>query len=127
MEDGLWGKDYVLIRSADLVVDAGEDGVKSVETEDTSKGYVMSESGSLEILAAMDGIDPETAVTISDSIHSNGTILISGGAFNIPSGDDGVHADRERTSEDDQMDIPQSYEGLESATITQVGAGGGRR
>ncbi len=88
MEDGLWGKDYVLIRSADLVVDAGGDGVKSVETEDTSKGYVMSESGSLEILAAMDGIDPETAVTISDSIHSNGTILISGGAFNIASGDE---------------------------------------
>lgn len=53
-----------------------------------------------------------------DAIHSNDVIVIHSGTFNLASGDDAVHADTSLEINDGTFDISQSYEGLESTTIT---------
>lgn len=49
-----------------------------------------------------------------DCIHSDGSITIAGGSFTMASGDDGVHADDTLTVTDCDMEITESYEGLEA-------------
>ena len=113
VDDGLRGKDYVVIRSAAITIEAGGDGIKSDETGDASKGWIIIESGTLNIQAEMDAIDAETAVTVGGGsltlVAGSGTtanygsdvsmkgikaaalITINGGIFNIQSADDALH------------------------------------
>lgn len=58
-----------------------------------------------------------TIDSADDSIHSNASITIDGGTFKIASGDDGVHADDTLTVTSCNMNVSNSYEGLESQTI----------
>lgn len=53
-----------------------------------------------------------------DAIHSNDAIVINSGTFNLASGDDAVHADTSLEINDGTLDVSQSYESLESTTIT---------
>lgn len=58
-----------------------------------------------------------TADTADDCIHANGSVQISGGSFTLRSGDDGIHADTSLNITEGTVNILQSYEGLESASI----------
>lgn len=52
-----------------------------------------------------------------DAIHSNGSITIESGTFNLKSGDDGIHADQTLTINSGSIDISMSYEGLEAKEL----------
>ncbi len=67
-------KDCVKISNSDITVNAGTDGIKSTNTEDGTRGYVLIESGSFDITAQNDGIQAETA------------LFIRNGKFNIKTG-----------------------------------------
>lgn len=57
-----------------------------------------------------------------DCLHSNGNVTLYGGSFQMASGDDGVHADAAVQIYDGcQMDITQSYEGIEGLSIDITG------
>ncbi|WP_309121250.1 carbohydrate-binding domain-containing protein [Paenibacillus sp.] len=56
-----------------------------------------------------------------DAIHSNGSIAIGGGEWNVSSGDDGLHADASIVVEGGNLVIAKSYEGIESAVVTIAG------
>jgi len=59
-----------------------------------------------------------TISALDDALHSNGTMTINGGDLQIASGDDAAHADAALTINGGTLNITQSYEGLESQTIT---------
>ena len=50
---------------------------------------------------------------ITDAIHSDGTITINGGSYEISSSDDGIHSDYDLVINDGNIDIVKSYEGIE--------------
>ena len=52
-----------------------------------------------------------------DAIHSNESITIESGTFNLKSGDDGIHADQTLTINSGSIDISMSYEGLEAKEL----------
>lgn len=52
-----------------------------------------------------------------DSVHSNGSITISNAVLELTSGDDAVHADENITILSGEINIPQSYEGIEGRSI----------
>jgi len=56
-----------------------------------------------------------------DALHSSGSMTINGGNIAIASGDDGAHADETLVISGGSIDITQSYEGIESASITISG------
>lgn len=69
------GKDYVAIADGELNLIAGQDGIKSTNTDDTSLGFVYVEGGVLNITADGDGIQAETVFTATDGIFN----ITSGG------------------------------------------------
>ena len=103
--DGLHANDSLRIMNAEITVDAGDDGL-AVTNEG---GYLVIESGTLNIKSA------------DDAIHTAGDISISGGTLNITAGDDGIHSDTNVLISDGVVLINECYEGIEALTIDIAG------
>jgi hypothetical protein len=163
VDDGIRGKDFLVIKGGEISVTSVGDGLKSDNDDDTTKGYISIEAGTITVTSSQgDAITAQTDLTITngnfvlvsgggsnsnpndalstkglkagltmstyggqfkidssdDTLHSNNEILIDGGTFNLASGDDGVHADILLEINNGDFVISESYEGLESTTIT---------
>ena len=98
----LHGKDCVKITSCVLNLTAGTDGIRSDNTEDTTRGYVYLKDGRVNIEAGTDGIQAATVVNCETpvvnikatgkGIKATSDILISGGSYTVVSTDDCVHS-----------------------------------
>lgn len=78
-DDGIRGKDYVVVESGTLRVEAGGDGLKSSEDNDQTKGFVSLGRAAVEVTSGDDGIQATTDITVE------GTELLitaGGGATN---------------------------------------------
>ncbi len=127
-DDGVRGKDSIYIVGGSLTIDSLADAMKTTNDVDTGKGFILIESGNLNISASGKGLDSIDSVLISDgeflldtaddTIHSNNYVGITGGNFNINSGDDGIHADRELIIDGGKVNITKAYEGLEAQTVS---------
>lgn len=62
-----------------------------------------------------------TLDTTDDSVHCNGTIVISSGEITARSGNDGLHADNYLEITGGTVTVPQSYEGIEASEIVVSG------
>ncbi len=62
-----------------------------------------------------------TVNSADDSLHSNISATINGGTFEIASGDDAIHAEETLTITNAQINITNSYEGLEALHIAVSG------
>jgi hypothetical protein len=105
----LRGNDSVAILGGELTLTAGQDGIKTSNTEDAAKGIIDIRDGSFAINAAQDGIN-----------SSNG-ILVSGGSFEITAGDDAIHADASLDVSGGTIRVAKCYEGLEGSNVTISG------
>ncbi len=54
-------------------------------------------------------------------IRSNQNVTIAGGIYQVKTADDGMHADETLTISDGNIDITESYEGLEGLNIKVSG------
>ncbi|GIJ46014.1 hypothetical protein Val02_29000 [Virgisporangium aliadipatigenens] len=84
-DDGIRGQDYVIVNSGTLSVTATGDGIKSDNDEDATRGYVSLVAGTVGVTATGDGV---TATT--DVIKSGGTLSVkSGGGSTVQPPADG--------------------------------------
>lgn len=74
-DDGIRGKDYLIIEDGEITVNVKGDGLKSDNDEDETRGYVLIENGTLNITSSGDAITAETDVLITEGKMT----LISGG------------------------------------------------
>ncbi len=83
---GLVGKDCVKIGGGSLAVEAGTDGIRSDNTEDTTRGFIYMENGIVTVVAGKDGLQAESVVKIT-----GGTVNITcaGGYLNGKDHSDG--------------------------------------
>jgi hypothetical protein len=110
------GKDSVSILDGNYTLTTSEgDGIQSNNTEDTAKGYVAIDGGTLKIQSGRDGIQAETNLSVqaaditiktadgADSqslsteesykgLKAGQTILLTSGTYTIDSADDSIHA-----------------------------------
>lgn len=75
-DDGLRGKDWLLIDGGTLTVTAGGDGLKSSEDDDETKGFVALGGATISVTAGDDGVTATTDVTVEGT---NLTIAAGGG------------------------------------------------
>ena len=75
-DDGLRGKDWLLIDGGALTVTAGGDGLKSSEDDDETKGFVALGDAVVSVTAGDDGVAATTDVTVEGT---NLTIAAGGG------------------------------------------------
>ncbi len=83
-DEGIRGKDYLVVRGGNIHVNAGGDGLKSDEDEDAALGYVLIEDGTITVEAAGDAVTAET-----DALLRGGTLSVrsGGGAYVTPDDD----------------------------------------
>ena len=74
MDDGIRGKDYLVVEDGVITVKAEGDGLKSDNAEDATKGFISIEAGVLNITAGGDAITAQTDV------------MVSGGEITVTSG-----------------------------------------
>lgn len=111
-------KGYITIEDGTFNINSGGKGIDAVKD-------VEFFNGDLNISAQGKGISGKTGLVFSngnytiksadDAIHSKGTLTINKGYFLIYSEDDGLHADYDLTINDGEINIAESFEGIESA------------
>lgn len=77
--NGLVGKDSVSVKDGSYTITSGGDGIKSTNTDETDKGYVIIDGGTFTITAEGDGIQAETLLRVNDGAF---TITTGGGSEN---------------------------------------------
>lgn len=103
-----------IVAQTSLLIESGEYAITTGADLDSAKA--LKAEVDLTVQGGVFTID-----ATDDAIHSNANVIIDGGTFTIATGDDGVHADASIIVNGGSIDITESYEGLESATITLVG------
>ena len=69
-DDGVRGKDYLLVSSGRLTVTAGGDGLKSSEDDDETKGFVALGAAAVTLTSGDDGVSATTDVTVDGTTLS---------------------------------------------------------
>lgn len=101
------GKDCVKIGNSIINMAAGTDGIKSTNREDSTRGYVLIESGEFNITSQNDGIQAETALFIKD------------GNFNIKTGGGSAVSSSNYGKEDNRWGMWGGYTQNNSTTDTE--------
>ena len=101
LQDGIHANDSIRIMNAELAIDAGDDGLM-VSKEG---GYLVMQSGTVNVTAG------------GDAIHTAGIVTIDGGDLTISAEDDGIHSDAGITINGGTVLISKCYEGIEAVTI----------
>ena len=114
VDNGIVGKDSVSVKNGNFTIEAGGDGIKSTNIEETDKGYVILEKGSFNITAGGDGVQAETLLRVNDgtyvitagggspeTIQGSGQQAGPGGREQIPEG--GQMPDKGQMPEEGQM------------------------
>lgn len=63
---GIKGKDYLMVNGGNITVTAGGDGIKATNDTEVSLGYVEINGGTIDITANDEGISAITSVTITE-------------------------------------------------------------
>ena len=78
-------------------------------------------SGTLDIKAYDDGLHANADATLENGYAPLGNITVSGGNTSVYASDDGLHADNILSIVDGEINVTQSYEGLEGNVIKVSG------
>lgn len=81
---GVTGRDSAAIERASVAVACGGDAIRSTNGEDGGLGWISVSDAALELTAGEDGIQAETALTLSGG---SCTVVSGGGSGAAPSGD----------------------------------------
>ena len=126
-EDGLQAETDLIVRGGEIVISAGGGSAHATETRRDPWGRWMGDSdgpsqkgmkAGVELLISGGAIEIDSA---DDGIHSDDLMIIDGGTLSISSGDDGIHADTQLVINGGDIVIAESYEGIESSVITLNG------
>lgn len=134
-DDGLRGKDYLVVESGTLTVEAGGDALKSSEGDDETKGFISLGKASITLTSTDDAISATTDVTVKDTTL---TITAGGGQANAtveeqaPPGQEstadsstpspkGINAGVSYTQDSGKVTVNAADEGLRAAFINVAG------
>lgn len=80
--NGIKGKDCVAVKNGNITVTAGGNGIQSDNEEDTEKGFILIEDGTIAVTAEQDGIEAVTGVAVTGGSI---TVKTGGGSENSSS------------------------------------------
>ena len=102
---GIVSKDDLVITGGTYNIDASEHGL-------SGKDSIRIADGDITITAGEDGIHAK-----NKDDTTLGYVYIAGGNITIASGDDGIHAEADCVMENCNIDITESYEGIEGQVL----------
>lgn len=106
-DDGIRGKDYLVVNGGTLTVTTGGDGLKASEDTDETQGFVALGQASVTITAGDDGVAAVTDVTVEDTTL---TVTAGGGQANaVPAEESGPG---QQAATEDTSDTTASPKGI---------------
>lgn len=143
VDDGIRGKDYLVIDNAILEIAAGGDGLKSDSDDAEKPGQIQISDSTLTINSVGDAASAEGTVTILSgeiNIHSGDfsfnpegdsakgikgliSIVIEGGTFLIDAVDDGLHSNGDITINGGVFTIASGDDGIHSDLSLTINGG----
>ncbi|MEK9502339.1 carbohydrate-binding domain-containing protein [Gaopeijia maritima] len=121
-DEGIRGKDYLVVRSGTFDIAAGGDGLKSDEDEDAALGYVLIAGGDITVDAVGDAVSAETDLLVSGGL----LVVRSGGGASVTPGDDstkGLKAGALMVIDDGTITVDASDDGLHSDGTLVINGG----
>jgi hypothetical protein len=127
------------VNGGSFIISSGDDAIHADCSVEVNKGEinvaksvegiegaaVTINNGNLNIYSTKDAMhaiantqNTNTNSSASNAIRSNGTVTVNGGFVVLSSGDDAIHADGYVEINGGQIDILQSFEGIESSIVT---------
>lgn len=100
-EQGITGKDSLYITDATLEVESAGKAI-------LGKDKLVADTAIVK------------ANALDDTLHSNGNVLIAGGAYTLAAGDDGIHADAAVISDGGIIYVSDCVEGIEGWQISLI-------
>ncbi|SDN36539.1 protein of unknown function [Actinomyces ruminicola] len=82
VDDGIRGKDYLVVSGGTITVTAGGDGLKSTEDDDETMGFIALGAADITITSGDDGVSATTDVTVDGTTL---TVTAGGGQVNATS------------------------------------------
>lgn len=143
VDDGVRGKNYLVIRDASLEIVSGGDGLKS-DNDDTEKlGQIHISDSTVIIESVGDAISAEGEVAISsgdftinsgdssfnpENMSAKGikglvSVVIDGGSFNIEAVDDAFHSNGDITINNGNFTIASGDDGIHSDLSLTINGG----
>ncbi|TCS43017.1 uncharacterized protein DUF4353 [Reinekea marinisedimentorum] len=133
VDDGVVGKDSVAVKDAVITIYADGDALKS-SNEDDDKGFVVIESGTVEIDSGDDGISAENIIAIYDAelsltsegkgLKSETDILVGGGEFLFSTTDHAIDANLDATIYDGTFTLDSSLgDGIKASEYLTINGG----
>lgn len=116
-DGGIKGRDYIIIGSGTITVNAGGDGIKTTNSDDSSLGYINITNGNISITSAKDAIQAETEFSFDD-----GTINIYTGSGSASVEHTGSN-DFRNPFEMDSDENTESMKGIKAGTLLQINGG----
>lgn len=126
--DTVVGKDSVYIVDGKFDLYSINNSIKTTNTRDYGKGFILIENGDINIASSGQGLKATNSIFIhggylyidayDDALHTDNHLGILGGTFEIYTGDDAIHADKEVIIDGGKIGIPKCYEGIEAQNIT---------
>ena len=116
-DDGVRGKDYLLVSSGRLTVTAGGDGLKSSEDDDETRGFVALGAATVTVASGDDGISATTDVTVDGTTLS---ITAGGGQASATVSEKGPGAggpDQDRAAGSAEDDTTPSPKGINTGVV----------
>lgn len=107
--DGITGKDGLVIASGSITVDAVDDAIRG-------KDYLVVSGGTIDVAAGGDGLKSD-----ADDDATAGYVALTGGDVTVDAGSDGVQGFTDVAVTDGTLTVTGSEEGIEAATIALSG------
>lgn len=143
--NGINGKDSNTIDSASITVSCGGDAIRSTNDTDSGLGWVNISRSTLELTAGEDGIQAETALTLSDGsytittgggsggevsedtgakgIKAGTTLTLTGGDYTLNCADDAIHSNGEATVSGGNYTISTGDDALHAEEALKISDG----
>jgi len=145
VDDGLRGKDYLIIDNPDLTITATGDALKSDNDEDAKRGYVFIKGGKLNLTSGCDAIQAVTDALVSageiqitagggsghtvsgtkssKGIKSGVMTIVDGGTISINSADDALHSNDYLCVNGGTFSISSADDGIHSDSVAGITGG----
>lgn len=107
--DGITGKDGLVIASGDISVQASDDAIRG-------KDYLVVSGGTVDVTAGGDGLKSD-----ADDDSTAGYVALTGGDVTVQAGSDGVQGFTDVAITDGTLTVTGSEEGIEAATVAVSG------
>jgi hypothetical protein len=143
LNDGIKGKDSIAVLDGTITIIAVSDGLQATNIEDSEKGYIAIEGGTLNVTAGLDAIQAETSLlvsggdlTLTSGVGSGNSaadstkglkagvdVTISGGNLVIDAPDDAIHSNNTLTIDGGSIAVTSNDDGIHADTSLVINDG----